>query len=69
VGPRGMPRAVVDRLNGEYGKILRSKEVSDRLLSEGIVPSPTSPEEFGAFIAKEIETVRKIVAQAGIKVD
>ena len=69
VGPRGMPRAVIDRLNSEYGKVLRSKEVSDRLLSDGLVPSPGTPEEFGTFIAKEIEVVRKIVARAGIKVD
>lgn len=69
VGPRGMPRPVIDRLNAEYGKVLRSREVSDRLLSDGLIPSPGTPEEFGAFIAKEIEVVRKIVAKAGIKID
>lgn len=69
VGPRGMPRPVIDRLNAEYGKVLRSREVSDRLLSDGLIPSPGTPEEFGTFIAKEIEVVRKIVARAGIKVD
>jgi tripartite-type tricarboxylate transporter receptor subunit TctC len=67
VAPRGVPRNIVDRLNSEYGKILRGKEVSDRLLSDGIVPSPGTPEEFGTFIANEIEVVRKIVARAGIK--
>ena len=53
----------------ESGKVLRSREVSDRLLSDGLVPSPGTPEEFGTFIAREIEVVRKIVARAGIKVD
>jgi tripartite-type tricarboxylate transporter receptor subunit TctC len=67
VAPRGVPRAIVDRLNSEYAKILRGKDVSERLLKDGIVASPSSPEEFGAFIANEIEVVRKIVAQAGIK--
>lgn len=69
VGPRGMPRPIVDRLNSEYARILLSKEVSDRLMRDGVVPSPSTPEEFGTFIAKEIELVRKIVAQAGIKLD
>ena len=69
VGPKGMPRPVLDRLNSEYGKLLRGKEVSERLLKDGLVPSPTTPEEFGAFIANEIEVVRKIVARAGIKVE
>jgi tripartite-type tricarboxylate transporter receptor subunit TctC len=69
VGPRGIPRPIVDRLNSEYAKILKSKEVTDRLLSDGVVAAPGTPEEFGAFIANEIEVVRKIVAQAGIKVE
>lgn len=69
VGPKGMPRQVVDRLNAEFAKILQTKEVADRLLADGIVPSPGTPEEFGAFIAKEIDTVRNIVTQAGIKLD
>jgi len=69
VAPRGVPRAIVDRLNSEYAKVLRSKEVSERLLKDGIVAAPTTPEEFGSFIANEIEVVRKIVARAGIKVE
>ena len=69
VGPRGMPRAVVERLNTEFSRIMQSKEVADRLLADGVVPSPGTPEEFGAFIAKEIEVVRGIVTQAGIKLD
>ncbi len=69
VAPRGVPRAIVERLNAEYTRILRSKEVAERLLKDGIVASPDKPEEFGAFIANEIEVVRKIVAKAGIKIE
>jgi tripartite-type tricarboxylate transporter receptor subunit TctC len=69
VAPRGVPRAIVDRLNNEYAKILRSKDVSERLLKDGIVASPSTPEEFGYFMANEIEVVRKIVAKAGIKIE
>ncbi|MSQ62456.1 MAG: tripartite tricarboxylate transporter substrate binding protein [Betaproteobacteria bacterium] len=69
VGPKGIPRPIVDRLNAEFAKILQSKEVSDRLLADGVVPSPSTPEEFGAFVGKEIDAVRGIVAQAGIKLD
>ena len=57
------------RLNAEFAKILRSKEVSDRLLGDGVVPAPGTPDEFGAFIAREIDVVRGIVARAGIKLD
>ena len=67
--PAKTPRAIVDKLAADYGKVLRSKEVTERLLKEGIVASASTPEEFGAFIAREIEVARKIVAQAGIKVE
>jgi tripartite-type tricarboxylate transporter receptor subunit TctC len=69
VAPRSVPRPIIDRLNSEYAKILRSKDVSERLLKDGIVASPTTPDEFGYFIASEIEAVRKIVMQAGIKIE
>ncbi len=69
IAPKGMPRPIVERLNAEFTKILRSKEVSDRLLGDGVVPAPGTPEAFGAFIAREIDVVRGIVARAGIKLD
>ena len=69
VGPRGMPRQVVERLNSEFTKILQAKDVTERLLADGVVPSPSTPEEFGAFVGREIEVVRGIVTQAGIKLD
>ncbi len=69
VGPKGIPRPVVERLNAEFTKIMQNKEVADRLLADGVVPSPGTPEEFGTFVGKEIDVVRGIVSQAGIKLD
>ena len=67
--PAGTPTGIVNILNAQIAKIMQSKEVADRLLADGVVPSPGTPEEFGAFIAKEIDVVRGIVTQAGIKLD
>ena len=69
VGPRGLPKAIVDRLGSELNKILRSKEIIDRLQTAGVGPVGGTPEDFGAFVAKEIEQWRKIVAQAGVKLE
>ncbi len=67
--PGGTPRPVVDRLNAEVARLLQDKAIADRLLADGVVPSPTTPEAFAAFIARDIDTVRRIVAQAGVKLD
>jgi tripartite-type tricarboxylate transporter receptor subunit TctC len=69
VGPKGLPRPIVERLSAELTKILRSREISERLLVDGVLPAPSTPEAFSAFIAKEIEVVRGIVSRAGIKLD
>jgi tripartite-type tricarboxylate transporter receptor subunit TctC len=67
--PRASPRAVLDRLNAEVVRILQSREVSERLVRDGVVPSAGTPEEFAALIGRDIETVRNIVARVGIKAD
>ncbi|HEV7802099.1 MAG TPA: tripartite tricarboxylate transporter substrate binding protein [Burkholderiales bacterium] len=69
VGPRGMPRPIVDRLNADLTKAFREKDVVERLQRDGLVPGSGTPETFGAFVAKEIELWRKVVTQAGVKLE
>ena len=67
--PRGTPRAIVDRLNGEFSKILKMKDVIERLQNDGSAPAGGSPEDFAARLAKEMALWSKVIAKAGIKVD
>jgi len=69
VAPKGTPKNVIERINMEITKILKSKEVNDRLVTDGIIASGNQPEEFGLFVAKEIDEFKKIITQAGIKLD
>ena len=48
IGPDNMPKEIVQRLNREIVEILKQKDVTDRMLAEGTVPTPSSPEEFTA---------------------
>ena len=67
--PRGTPQPIVQRLNNELAKILRNKEVADRLQNDGSAPAGGTPEEFAARLAKEMALWSKVIAKAGIKVD
>jgi tripartite-type tricarboxylate transporter receptor subunit TctC len=69
VGPAGMPRPMVVRLNSEIVKILHSPESRERLTSAGVNVETTTPEELKAFVASEIEKMRKVVRSSGAKVD
>jgi tripartite-type tricarboxylate transporter receptor subunit TctC len=67
--PAGTPRAIVDRLNTELVRILKSPSVLERLEQDGAVPVPTTPEEFAAFIKSEIAKWAKVVQAAHIRID
>ncbi|MCC6532074.1 MAG: tripartite tricarboxylate transporter substrate binding protein [Burkholderiales bacterium] len=67
--PRATPRPVVERLNGEFNRILRVKEVADRLQGDGSAPAGGTPEDFSARIAKEMALWSKVIATAKVKVD
>ena len=69
IAPRGTPRTVVDRLNGEFGKILNNRAVMDRLQSDGSAAAGGTPEDFAARLSKEMALWSKVIAKAGIKVE
>jgi tripartite-type tricarboxylate transporter receptor subunit TctC len=67
LAPAGTPKDIVARLNKEIVASIRTKEVSDQLLKEGTVPTPSTPEEFGAYIKAEIDKWGAVVRMANIK--
>ena len=69
IGPKNLPRPIVDRLNGDLNKILQAKEMQERLAGEGVTAAGGTPEQFAATIKRDIETWRKVVQKVGAKAD
>jgi tripartite-type tricarboxylate transporter receptor subunit TctC len=69
IGPKGLPRPIVDRINAEAGKALKVKETADQLQNDGVAPAGGTPEQFAAQIKKEIGVWRKVAADAGVKAE
>ncbi|HXF65366.1 MAG TPA: tripartite tricarboxylate transporter substrate binding protein [Burkholderiales bacterium] len=67
IGPANMPRDIVMRLNKEIVATLNQKDVIDRMLADGTVPTPSSPEEFTAYLKAELKKWGAVVKLAGIK--
>jgi tripartite-type tricarboxylate transporter receptor subunit TctC len=67
VAPAGTPRGAIERLNAEVRKIVATPELRARLDAEGAIAAAGTPEEFGAFIAKEIDRWAAVLRQAGIQ--
>ena len=69
LAPAGTPREVVTRLNTVIGAIVNTSEMSDALRKQGLEPSTSTPEEFGAFIRNEVAQNIRIARAAGIVVE
>ena len=68
LGPAGMPRPVVERLNAELRKAVQAPDVRQRIENIGMVPTGTaSVDEIAVNVAAEVATIRKIVTAADIK--
>lgn len=66
--PAGTPRAIVNKLNTEVGAIMREPETVKWFTALAADPWPSTPEEFGKFLAADIARWRKVAQQAGISV-
>jgi len=67
LAPGGTPRPVIDRLHREITRILRTPEVSDKLLGVNFEMVASTPEQFDAWIRKEIPLWAKVIKQTGAK--
>jgi tripartite-type tricarboxylate transporter receptor subunit TctC len=69
LGPRGVPRAVVDRLHGEIARIVARPDIRERLLAQYFAPTTSTPESFGKTLRADIDRWGALVKAAGIKAD
>ena len=69
VGPARIPNDIVRRLNGEIVAVLKSAEVRERLASQGVEASPSTPEAFGQLMVSDLDRWAKVVQRAGIRLE
>jgi tripartite-type tricarboxylate transporter receptor subunit TctC len=69
LAPAQTPRDVVARLNAETLKALADPGVRERLTALGAVITPSSPEQFTAFLQTEIDKWAGVIKAANIQPD
>jgi tripartite-type tricarboxylate transporter receptor subunit TctC len=67
--PAGTPRDIVQRLNAEVVRTMQSPDMQARLAGEGARFYPTSPAQFGSYVAAEIAKWGPVVKASGARVD
>lgn len=69
VAPVKAPKNVVNQLAVEITRIIRSPEMSKRLVEMGVDPLGGTPDEFGKLIRSEVARFGKAVKDSGAKAD
>jgi tripartite-type tricarboxylate transporter receptor subunit TctC len=67
IGPKGLPHGIVERLNSELNKAIKSKDMEDKLAADGVSAAGGPPEQLTSLIKRDIERWTKVVRETGVK--
>jgi tripartite-type tricarboxylate transporter receptor subunit TctC len=68
IGPKGLPRAFVTRMNADINKVLGEPAVRENVIKQGAEPSPDTPEQFAKLQQDEYSELAALIRQTGMKV-
>jgi tripartite-type tricarboxylate transporter receptor subunit TctC len=66
LAPAGTNKSIVEMLSVAVGQAARIATIKDALIRQGFDPHTNTPEQFAAFIQKEIEQNRQLIKAAGV---
>jgi tripartite-type tricarboxylate transporter receptor subunit TctC len=66
VGPAGLPRDIVVRMNREMTVVLAKQSVKDLMLRHGFMPKSSTPEEFAAYLKDQNAVWKTALKAAGV---
>jgi len=69
LGPAKIPKEIVNRINAEVAKAVKSPEMKSFYTSIGSEPMTDTPEQARERLADEIAKLGKIVRQANVRID
>jgi tripartite-type tricarboxylate transporter receptor subunit TctC len=67
MAPAGTPKAIVDKLNAEIGKVVARPETKEAWGKQGAEPLVMSPAGFDAYLRGDIDKWANVIKKAGIK--
>lgn len=67
--PAKTPREIVEKLNRETLKALQAVKVREKLVALGVEPMPMSPDQFAAYVEREVVLNATLAQRAGLKAD
>lgn len=69
VAPSGTPRPVIEKLNSEITRILKTPDVEQRIAATGVFPLVSTPQQLDAHIKAEVAKWGKVIRAIGVRLD
>jgi tripartite-type tricarboxylate transporter receptor subunit TctC len=69
VGPRGVPKPIVDVLQPMLTKAIASPDLEKRFADEGVVMESSTPDELARLVRGDIPRWAEVVKRSGVKLD
>jgi tripartite-type tricarboxylate transporter receptor subunit TctC len=69
VAPAGTPRGIVDSVQREVVKMYADPVIADKLEKSGISTASSTPEEFEAFVRKELDRWSQVFRDSAIQLN
>ena len=67
--PAKLPREIVNKLHAEIARVLSLPDIREKFATQGAIPIGNSPEEFAAWVKREMGVWGKVARQVGLKAD
>lgn len=69
IAPAATPKAIIEKLSAEIGKILTTPDFREKLISQGVDPFTSTPDQFAALMKADTAKYAKVIKTANIKVN
>ena len=69
LAPAATPKDVIAKLNAEIVKAMRAPDMKEKFAALGAETTPSTPEQFGVFLKKEIDKWAGVIKESGIRAD
>ena len=67
IGPRGLPKRIVDRVYGDTAKVLKEPATREKIVMQGAEPRSSTPAEFEKMQRGEYAELGALIKQIGMK--
>jgi tripartite-type tricarboxylate transporter receptor subunit TctC len=65
--PAGTPKAIIDKVSGELGRIVALPDTQDKLAAQGMIPLYSTPEQLAAILKADLAKYAKVIKSGNLQ--